>query len=215
MSDQVAEIVSGLVENGYVVVDHFLSGDQVEMLAGETLMLWQRGEFRHARVGHGYQQGKHPEIRNDHIHWLDPLELSDTQQHYFDQLENLRMAINRELFLGLFEYEGHLALYPPGSFYGKHLDCFQDASHRVVTCILYLNEDWQQVDGGLLRFYLNESGDGEYIDIEPLSGRLVVFLSRRFFHEVLPAQKDRLSLTGWFRVRPIQEESQNLFISQL
>jgi len=215
LSDQVTEIVSGLVENGYVVIDHFLSDYQVEMLASETLMLWQRGEFRHARVGHGEQKSKHPEIRNDRIHWLDPLGLSDIQQCYFDKLEMLRLAINRELFLGLFEFEGHLALYPSGSFYGKHLDCFQDASHRVVTAILYLNDQWQQDDGGKLRFYLNESGDeSNYLDIEPLAGRLVVFLSRRFFHEVLAAQRDRLSLTGWFRVRPIQGESQNLFISQ-
>ena len=216
MADQFAEIVSALVEDGYAIVDNFLSPDQVEGLAGETRALWQRGEFRHARVGHGEQQGKHPEIRNDHIHWLDPLNLSHIQNHYFEQLDILRIAINRALFLGLFEFEGHLALYPPGSFYGKHLDCFQDASHRVVTAILYLNEQWQADDGGLLRFYLYEDGDeSNYIDIEPLAGRMVLFLSRRFFHEVLPAKRDRLSLTGWFRVRPIQDEIQNLFISQL
>lgn len=216
LADQFAEIVSALVGDGYVVVDDFLSSDQVEHLAGEALALWQRGAFRHAHVGHGEQQGKHPEIRNDRIHWLDPLALSEIQKRYFEQLEILRIAINRELFLGLFEFEGHLALYPPGSFYGKHLDCFQDASHRVVTAILYLNDRWQPADGGLLRFYLNEDGDeSDYIDIEPLAGRMVLFLSRRFFHEVLPAKRDRLSLTGWFRVRPIQDEIQNLFISQI
>jgi len=216
LSDQVAEIVSGLAEKGYVVVDHFLTDDQVEMLADETLMLWQSGEFRHARIGHGENKSRHPEIRNDRIHWLDPLALSDHQQCYFDNLEALRLAINRELFLGLFEFEGHLALYPPGSFYGKHLDCFQDASHRVVTAILYLNDQWQECDGGKLRFYMDEGGDeANFLDVEPLAGRLVLFLSRRFFHEVLPAQKDRLSLTGWFRVRPLQDESKKLFISQL
>lgn len=215
MSDQPAEIISALIENGYTVVDHYLSSDQVDALADETLTLWQRGEFRHARIGHGEQQGKHPEIRNDHILWLDPLNISDYQKPYFDRLESLRTAINQQLFLGLFEFEGHLARYPPGSFYGKHLDCFQDASHRVVTAILYLNGQWQVDDGGLLRFYLSEDGDeSSYIDIEPLAGRMVLFLSRRFFHEVLPAKRDRLSLTGWFRVRPIQDEIQNLFITQ-
>ena len=215
LSDQTADIVSGLIDNGYAVIDHFLADAQISTLANETSTLWQQGAFRHARIGHGDQQAKHPEIRNDRIHWLNPLVLSQAQANYFEQLETLRIAINRQLYLGLFEFEGHLALYPPGSFYGKHLDCFQDASHRVVTAILYLNHEWQPADGGLLRFYLDESGEGEYFDIEPLGGRLVVFLSRRYFHEVLPSQRDRMSLTGWFRVRPLQDEGENLFLSQI
>ena len=30
--------------------------------------------------------------------------------------------------------------------------------------------------------------------------RLVIFLSDKFPHEVLPANKDRYSIAGWFRV---------------
>jgi SM-20-related protein len=65
--------------------------------------------------------------------------------------------------------------------------------------ILYLNEDWRRDDGGLLRFWPEENA--EALDIVPVGGTLVTFLSDRFWHEVLPARRERLSLTGWFRRR--------------
>jgi SM-20-related protein len=111
------------------------------------------------------------------------------------------LAINRELFLGLFDFEGHMAIYPPGSFYRKHLDQFQDVAQRKVSAILYLNDGWQAEDGGQLRIYLEESADSDSIDVLPRGGTLVCFLSERFYHEVLPATRERLSVTGWFRVR--------------
>jgi SM-20-related protein len=39
------------------------------------------------------------------------------------------------------------------------------------------------------------------LDISPIGGRLVMFLSDTFYHEVLPTSKDRMSLTGWFLTR--------------
>ncbi|MNF18077.1 hypothetical protein D3C80_2219580 [compost metagenome] len=38
-------------------------------------------------------------------------------------------------------------------------------------------------------------------DVMPTGGCLVVFLSGDVPHEVLPASRDRLSITGWFRRR--------------
>jgi SM-20-related protein len=38
-------------------------------------------------------------------------------------------------------------------------------------------------------------------DIVPHGGTLVVFLSERFEHEVLPTARARVSLAGWFRRR--------------
>jgi SM-20-related protein len=35
----------------------------------------------------------------------------------------------------------------------------------------------------------------------PQAGSLLLFLSADMPHEVLPASRDRLSLTGWFRRR--------------
>jgi SM-20-related protein len=37
------------------------------------------------------------------------------------------------------------------------------------------------------------------VDIFPEGGKLVVFLSGESPHEVLPTNKERISITGWFK----------------
>ena len=63
--------------------------------------------------------------------------------------------------------------------------------------MLYLNESWSAGDGGALRLHLPAGQQ----DVLPRAGTLVAFLSGRFEHEVLPARRERLSLTGWFTRR--------------
>ena len=63
---------------------------------------------------------------------------------------------------------------------------------------MYLNHDWTSADGGALRIY----DDERVRDVLPRGReRSVCFLSDRFEHEVLPATRERLALTGWFRRR--------------
>ena len=113
-------------------------------------------------------------------------------------MDSLREAMNRGLYLGLEDFESHFALYPPGAFYLKHVDRFRDDDRRMVSAVIYLNDDWLPEHGGQLRMYLAE--DVEH-DVVPIGGCLVVFLSGEVPHEVLPATRERLSLTGWFRRR--------------
>ncbi len=42
---------------------------------------------------------------------------------------------------------------------------------------------------------------GARVDVEPLGGRLVCFLTAGREHEVLPAQRERFSISGWYRER--------------
>lgn len=189
-------IVEDVAEKGFAVIPGFLPEVEVNQLRHETLSLVQSGSMYRAGIRMGGQlQG---EIRGDLIHWLDADNLSETQQGYLSRLEELRQSINRTLSLGLFDFEGHLALYPPGTLYRKHLDQFQDNLRRMLTCILYLNNGWGPLDGGELRLYLDNN---QHIDIAPLGGTLVSFLSGRFWHEVLPARRGRTSITGWFKTR--------------
>lgn len=44
-----------------------------------------------------------------------------------------------------------------------------------------------------------EAGKAGFVDIAPLAGRLVVFLSGAVEHAVLPAFSDRIALTCWLR----------------
>jgi len=48
---------------------------------------------------------------------------------------------------------------------------------------------------------LDREQSANYQDVPPEGGTLVCFMSERFWHEVLPARRLRLSLTGWFRRR--------------
>ena len=76
------------------------------------------------------------------------------------------------------------------------MDQFRDQGNRVFSLILYLNKDWKPADGGQLRVY---NDDGTFYDIQPIHGRVVCFRSDQILHEVLEANKPRISLTGWMR----------------
>mgnify|MGYP002621941243 CR=1 FL=1 len=156
------------------------------------------GALAPAGVGRGEAQAVREGIRSDHIQWLEPGQ-SAVCDDYLELMDGLRQQLNRELFLGLEEFECHFAFYPPGAFYQTHLDRFRDDDSRSVTAVLYLNPDWQPGHAGELRMHMP---DGSQLDVPPLAGNLVVFLSGDFPHEVLVTQADRLSLTGWFRRRP-------------
>lgn len=204
MTDQgtVYERIAGeLADAGWSICTEFLSAAQIGALAAETTERFAHGAFHSAGIGRGARHRVEPEIRSDRIHWLEDNAQTAAQRPYFAALEGLRRAINRELFLGLFSFEGHMAIYPPGSFYRRHLDRFEGTAQRKVSVILYLNADWREEYGGELRLFLDHTERGAYIDVVPRAGTLACFLSDRFYHEVRPATRERLSVTGWFRVR--------------
>jgi SM-20-related protein len=191
-------IIDDLARQGWSMALDFVSPQTVRQLANETSQLHQQQVMRPAGVGKGTERAVNAGIRGDFILWLDEPDLTTAQRGYLADLEQLRLAVNADLQLGLFEFEGHLATYPPGSFYRKHIDRFRNDSLRTLTCILYLNRDWQACDGGQLRVY---TGEHDYFDVLPQGGILMTFLSDRFWHEVLPASRERMSITGWFKTR--------------
>jgi SM-20-related protein len=105
--------------------------------------------------------------------------------------------LNTTCFTGINDYEFHYALYEKGSFYKKHLDQFKGNNSRQFTLIFYLNEDWESGDGGELRVYI----DNAYRDIQPNNQKAVFFKSSEIEHEVLESQTQRMSITGWLRIK--------------
>lgn len=195
-------LLDDVVRQGWAVQQDFLSPEDTALLRAECEHHWRGGEFHPAGVGRGAELKVRPEVRSDHVRWLDPT-LPDTpqQQRYFAVMEGLRQAINRTLYLGLFEFEAFFAVYPPGKFYQKHLDRFRGSEERSFTAVFYLNEDWKEEEGGQLRLYLDEAGNGPFVDVLPRAGTLAVFITEGRWHEVLPATRERMSLTGFFRTR--------------
>jgi len=111
--------------------------------------------------------------------------------------EYVRETLNSELFLGLWDWEGHYAVYPPGAFYKTHLDRFQNDSKRTVSMVLFFNSEWSVDDGGILRLDL----PSESVRVAPRPGTAVFFLSDKIPHEVLETKRDRYSFAGWCRTR--------------
>ena len=188
-------IVDDLAEQGWSQQRGFLTEALTLKLAAECHKRAATGALAPAAVGRGSAQGVREGIRGDHIQWLERGE-SAACDLYLAVMDSLRQAMNQGLFLGLEEYESHFARYPPGAFYRKHVDRFRDDDRRMVSAVIYLNPAWLPGHGGELRLYLKDSG---MHDVEPVGGSLVVFLSGEMPHEVLPANRERLSLTGWFR----------------
>ena len=195
-------IAADLYEKGWSLSDQYLTEAFRKELLEEQRDLLNHGQFRHAGVGSGDSFAIKPEIRSDKVLWMDEQQLTPLQQRYWGLMAGLQTAINQRCYLGLRSFEAHFAMYPPGSFYLRHLDQFQSVHYRKVTVILYLNETWEESDEGALRMYFPaENGSEEHQDVLPLGARLVVFLSGEIPHEVLVTNKERISITGWFRDR--------------
>lgn len=190
-------IVDDLAARGWSQQNIFLPEALTLELAAECRKRAAEGELAPAAVGRGSSQEIREGIRGDHIQWLEPGQVESCDS-YLGLMDSLRLTMNRGLFLGLEDFESHFALYPPGAFYLKHVDRFRDDDRRMVSAVIYLNQAWLPEHGGQLRMYLDE---GVEHDVVPTGGCLVVFLSGEVPHEVLPATRDRLSLTGWFRRR--------------
>ena len=195
------QIAATLANQGWCVTDAFVPPLLVSQLRHEAREHWDAGAFRRAGVGRGGDLELRPKVRTDRVLWLESAALSGAQQCFWERLEGVRLAVNRRIFLGLHELEAHFAVYPAGAYYRKHLDQFRGIGRRQLSCVLYLNEDWQPADGGALRIYTDATDTAIAADVLPVGGRLVAFLSARFLHEVLPARRERFSISGWFRSR--------------
>ncbi len=195
-----SQLFKGIAETvysqGYCVLENALPHDLAISLLARVKKI-KPNDFKEAGVGRKDEYGKHEDIRQDQIFWIDGV--CDTEKTWLEWASQLRQAINQHLFLGLFSYESHFAHYKKGEFYKKHMDAFRGQSNRKLSTVIYLNPEWDSRDGGELLIY-NEKSDQVIERVVPRLGTLVVFLSEVFPHEVLPATQDRYSIAGWFRV---------------
>jgi SM-20-related protein len=195
-------MMNAMDRDGWAMVPGYLPNVESKRLRDECEAAFAQGSFKPAGVGRGNSLEVREDIRRDHILWLESGGTQVEQLAYLEKLETLRLALNQRFFLGLFDFEGHFAVYPKGAFYKAHLDRHAGTTERIITVILYLNEDWQPGDGGELKLWTTSGKkDGPFDLIEPRMGTLVCFPSGDHWHEVLPAIKSRSSITGWFRAR--------------
>ncbi|MFN4292363.1 MAG: 2OG-Fe(II) oxygenase [Permianibacter sp.] len=194
--DLPAQIAAELRERDYLVIPDAITADAVAALRDELLQFREQGRLQPAAVGHGNARQLAAQTRSDLTYWLTGE--TQVQQGWLTAMADLRETLNQQLMLGLVEYECHYACYPPGSFYRRHVDAFRDNNARQVSTVLYLNSGWSPTDGGQLCLYREQ----DLLEtVLPHAGTLVVFLTEYVPHEVLVANRERLSIAGWMRRR--------------
>lgn len=131
-----------------------------------------------------------------------------TTMQVMQRLAGLATILEDELGLRLAVPQSAMAAcYPPRASYKMHLDSYflhgcKDDIPRKVTVLLYCNHGWEPRQGGELRAWEPfDQGRGVSQRIEPLAGRLVVFMSEEIWHEVLESHGDRYALTVWIHDR--------------
>ena len=195
-----ASLCNNLTQHGWSQHNLFLTQDLAISLAAECMALHNNALLKSARVGRGNEPMLQTNIRGDQIAWLQAGQ-SVACDAYLLMMEQVRVLLNQTLYLGLEDYESHFSFYAPGASYSKHMDRFHNDDARTISIVIYLNDNWLAEQGGALRLYPQ---DLPMQDISPMACCMVVFLSAEMLHEVLPATRDRMSLTGWFRRRKMR-----------
>ena len=186
-------IISQIIEHGYGILDGFLSELEITEVNESFLAHYKANEFKQAGISKGHEVVK--KIRGDEIFWLEKETANAIETRFLTRLEDFMAYVNYTCFLGLRSYEIHYASYPLGTFYARHLDKFRNDSGRKLSFICYLNHNWLAENGGELVLHLLEKDK----IVLPMGGRLVVFESDKIEHQVLVANRERRSLTGWLR----------------
>ena len=191
------ELIQGLIDNNYGCCDDFVNAGTIVGLREKMLLLNRDGEMNSAGLGQNTGFQKNKQIRGDKIKWIEKDSHDQYEELYLRKIEEFMVYLNRTCYTSINDYESHYANYPQNSFYKRHLDQFKNDIGRKFSIVLYLNEDWQMDDGGILSLYL---ASGQQKDISPVGGRMVFFKSDQIEHEVHPSlTRDRASIAGWLK----------------
>lgn len=188
-------LIDDYIQNGIGEFRDFLPAELVAELRKNLEVLNARDELSPAGVGKGISRLYDMQIRSDKIYWIDKTSRDENELRFLDIVEGFIDYLNNTCYTGINDYEFHYALYDAGSFYKRHLDQFKNNPGRKFTFITYLNEDWTEENGGFLAAYPGQ----ETRLILPTGGKCIFFKSDELEHEVMPANRQRMSITGWLK----------------
>uniref|UniRef100_A0A8C2JBF8 hypoxia-inducible factor-proline dioxygenase n=1 Tax=Cyprinus carpio TaxID=7962 RepID=A0A8C2JBF8_CYPCA len=193
-------IVPCMNKHGICVIDNFLGEEFGRSILEDVRALYLTGGFTDGQLV-SQRSDSSKDIRGDKITWVEGKEpgceriaflmsrMDDVIRHCNGKLGNYRINGRTKAMV---------ACYPGnGTGYVRHVDN-PNGDGRCVTCIYYLNKDWDAKEhGGLLRIF--PEGTAQFADIEPKFDRLLLFWSdRRNPHEVQPAYATRYAITVWY-----------------
>uniref|UniRef100_A0A3B4ZN77 hypoxia-inducible factor-proline dioxygenase n=1 Tax=Stegastes partitus TaxID=144197 RepID=A0A3B4ZN77_9TELE len=193
-------IVPCMNKHGICVVDNFVGAETGLGILENVKALHKTGKFTDGQLV-SQKSDSTKDIRGDKITWIEGREAGCEKILFLmSRMDDLIRHCNGKL--GNYSINGRtkamVACYPGnGTGYVRHVDN-PNGDGRCVTCIYYLNKDWNAKEhGGLLRIF--PEGKAQFADIEPKFDRLLLFWSdRRNPHEVQPAFATRYAITVWY-----------------
>ena len=196
MKDIFNELIDSYIDTKIGITEHFLNDALAKHLKENLNILYAQKQLLYAGTGNEKLALHDKLVRSDAIYWLDRKHNDPYENEFFDLMDEFVSHLNSTCYTGITGYEFHYALYEKGSFYKKHLDQFKNTDSRQYSLIMYLNDDWQEADGGQLCIHHHD----RLQNISPNNGKSVFFKSSELEHEVLLTNKVRLSITGWLKI---------------
>jgi SM-20-related protein len=188
-------LIDSYLENNIGIDARFLHKELSAGLQENILQLQKDDMLSTAGIGNDSVQDTKQKMRGDKIYWMDKSHSNVHEQEFLLLIDDFIKRLNSTCYTGINAYEFHYAVYEEGSFYKKHRDQFKNDSNRKYSLITYLNEDWQEEDGGQLMVYQEDSTQ----KILPRSQTAVFFKSDEMEHEVIKANRTRMSISGWLK----------------
>ncbi len=190
------KLINSFIDDKVGIAENFLSTVLATSLKENLKLLNLENKLRLAGIGNDLLINQDKKIRGDRVYWIDRKHKNIHENKFLDLIDLFVLHLNSTCYTGITGYEFHYAYYETGSFYKKHMDQFKNNDSRQYTMIFYLNEDWELKDGGELCIHHAE----KLQNISPQNGKSVFFRSNEVLHEVLTTNKDRFSITGWFKI---------------
>ena len=188
-------LIDSYLDNKIGIDTDFFNEDLSIGLQQNILQLQKDDLMTNAGIGNATTRDTKQTMRKDKIYWMDKSSDNKYEQEFLRLVEDFIEYLNRTCYTGINGYEFHYAVYEQGSFYKRHRDQFKNDSDRKFSLINYLNNDWQEEDGGQLLVYHDKAVQ----NILPHSQTTVFFKSDEMEHEVTKANRCRMSVSGWLK----------------
>ena len=195
--NQFEGLIQGLIDNDYGCCNDFILPSTVTGLRDNIQNLSASGNMKPSGVGNKVDFQQNEAIRGDKINQIESQSTNSFELIYLKKVEKFILHLNKTCFTAIKSFESHYSSYEKESFYKRHIDQFKNEKGRKYSIVLYLNNEWEEKDGGMLSLYPEKR---KQINISPLGGRMVLFKSDEMAHEVHASHtRDRKSIAGWLK----------------